>query len=591
MRSRLCNLIVGAMMALSSCSALSLRIPFFTPQTGEIEPESNNMTQRTLGNTFDRFTSKAKDSLMAALPGRPGEDVVAPAPAPRSVPDQYFAIRIIDDQTGRGIPLVFLRTTFKAIYMTDSAGYVAFHEPGLMTGKPLWVTVSSYGYISPTGFLGAAGVQVNPTHGGYAEIRMKREQIAERLYRMTGYGIYKDSMLLGEPTPIKNPVLNADVAGSDTIQCAILKDKLLWMWQDTDQMAFSLGNFAMTGATTALPDQLDPNRGFDFNYYTTDGQPTSFTRAMIKLPLKNQGPVWVDGLTVVNDREGRERLIAKYSVASQSMEFVEQGLVGWNAETKTFDQRLAVFKNPRATNPAPGEHTIYVYDEGVRYAYYGKNVRVRADFESASDPTMYESFTCLDRNGKVSRRHANGALNWRWEKGAKPISFDNVEELVRDRVLKPGESPYELLDVDTGEHIVAAQMAIAWNPYLNLWVNIIQQKMGATTAGEIWYSTASAPEGPWKHTRKVTTHHMARDDYKQNHNDLYNPVQHYELMRDGGRSVYFSGTLVNTFSGNQWPTPYYNYNNIMYKLDLADPRLGLPPPPAGLWSTSPDVHK
>lgn len=556
-------------------SYASLLRPSFTA-----ELESNNMSRTGFGDTFDRFTSKAKGSLMAALPGRP-ED----GPRP-SASTYFFAIRVVDHHTGRGIPLVFLRTTFKAIYMTDSAGYVAFHEPGLMTGKDLWMAVSSYGYTSPIGPFGAAGLVVNPTPGGAVEIRLPREQIAERLYRMTGYGIYKDSILLNEPTPIKSPVLNADVAGSDTIQCARFKGKLLWMWQDTDQMAFVLGNFAMTGATTDLPENLDPDRGLDFDYYTKDGTPNSFTRPMIEIPLKENGPIWVDGLTVVKDRAGKERLIAKYSVASQSMQFVDQGLVVWNDETKTFDERLAVFKDPHNPPPAPGEHTIYVHDQGVRYAYYGKNVRVRADFESASDPSQYESFTCLDRNGRASRG-ADGSLNWRWVKGAKPISFDNADNLVKDRILRPDESPYELLDVETGKHIMAAQMAIAWNPYLKLWVNIIQEKMGKTTAGEIWFSTANAPEGPWRHARKVTTHEMARDDYKQNHNDLYNPVQHYELMQGGGRFVYFSGTLVNTFSGNQWPTPYYNYNNIMYRLDLADRRLRLPPPPRGLWSTQP----
>jgi hypothetical protein len=33
---------------------------------------------------------------------------------------------------------------------------------------------------------------------------------------------------------------------------------------------------------------------------------------------------------------------------------------------------------------------------------------------------------------------------------------------------------------------------------------------------------------------------------------------------------------VNTFSGNPHPTPYYEYNQIMYRLDLSDPRLKLP---------------
>jgi hypothetical protein len=39
--------------------------------------------------------------------------------------------------------------------------------------------------------------------------------------------------------------------------------------------------------------------------------------------------------------------------------------------------------------------------------------------------------------------------------------------------------------------------------------------------------------------------------------------------------IYLEGSYGNTFSGNPHPTPYYNYNQIMYRLDLADPRLKL----------------
>jgi hypothetical protein len=40
--------------------------------------------------------------------------------------------------------------------------------------------------------------------------------------------------------------------------------------------------------------------------------------------------------------------------------------------------------------------------------------------------------------------------------------------------------------------------------------------------------------------------------------------------------IYLEGSYVNTFSGNPHPTPYYEYNQIMYRLDLSDPRLKLP---------------
>lgn len=43
-----------------------------------------------------------------------------------------FKIKVVDAETGRGIPLVELKTTNNVLYYTDSAGVVAFSEPGLM---------------------------------------------------------------------------------------------------------------------------------------------------------------------------------------------------------------------------------------------------------------------------------------------------------------------------------------------------------------------------------------------------------------------------------------------------------------------------
>lgn len=193
-----------------------------------------------------------------------------------------------------------------------------------MTGDALWVAVSSYGFEPPRGFLNVAGMQVFPKPGESTVIRLKRTQIAQRLYRMTGYGIYRDSMMLGKPVPIEKPVLNARVTGSDTIQCAKFQGKLLWMWQDTDRMGHHFGNFKMTGATTDLPGNLDPDGGLNFRYFTVDDKPEEFARELAHIPLDTQGsfPIWIDGLTVVPDNNGRERLIGRY-FASAAMARVE----------------------------------------------------------------------------------------------------------------------------------------------------------------------------------------------------------------------------------------------------------------------------
>ena len=88
----------------------------------------------------------------------------------------------------------------------------------------------------------------------------------------------------------------------------------------------------------------------------------------------------------------------------------------------------------------------------------------------------------------------------------------------------------------------------------------------------VWYSEAARPEGPWTHARKVITHANKQGDA----HDFYNPVYHTFFDQHGGRVIYLEGTYVNTFSGNPHPTPYYEYNQIMYRLDLSDPRLRLP---------------
>lgn len=62
------------------------------------------------------------------------------------------------------------------------------------------------------------------------------------------------------------------------------------------------------------------------------------------------------------------------------------------------------------------------------------------------------------------------------------------------------------------------------------------------------------------------------------HNDytFYNVAQHKTFNKDGGRVIYFEGTYTNTFTSHV-PTPRYNYNQVMYKLDLANPKLRLAP--------------
>src|SRR4051794_25350729 len=99
-----------------------------------------------------------------------------------------FGIEVVDDQTGRGVPLVELTTTSAVTYVTDSAGLVAFDEPGLMH-QQVFFHIKSHGYEAPRDGFGFRGVRLDIKPGGTAKVAIKRLNIAERLYRVTGEGI------------------------------------------------------------------------------------------------------------------------------------------------------------------------------------------------------------------------------------------------------------------------------------------------------------------------------------------------------------------------------------------------------------------
>src|SRR5438046_2726646 len=161
---------------------------------------------------------------------------------------QPFSIEVVDDQTGRGVPLVELTTTSGVTYVTDSAGLVAFDEPGLMNSR-VFFQVKSHGYEFAADGFGMRGVALDVKAGGSAQLKIKRLNIAERLYRVTGDGIYRDSVLLGRQPPIRGALLNGKVTGCDSVNNAIYAGKLYWFWGDTSRPAYPLGNFHASGAT------------------------------------------------------------------------------------------------------------------------------------------------------------------------------------------------------------------------------------------------------------------------------------------------------------------------------------------------------
>ena len=469
--------------------------------------------------------------------------------------DRPFKLKVVDDRTGRGVPLVELRAVDNTSFYTDSAGVIAFDEPGLI-GVSTYYHIKSHGYEYPADGFGYRGVRVTTSPGGSMAVKLRRMNVAERLYRVTGGGIYRDSVLVGDPVPIARPLLNAQVVGSDSVLNAIYGGKLWWFWGDTNKPGYPLGNFHTPGATSRLPADggLDPDVGVDLEYLVDD---TGFARPTAELP--GPGPTWLFGLTVLR-ADGRERMFAGYSKIRGMLEAYERGLAEFDPAARRF-RVASTF--PKGTRAYPDGHATIRTDGYVYYSIPFPVTRAPSTPEALADASRFEVYHCLKPDGTVDVG-PDGSARYAWRTGVAPPTSKAITVLIASHPTLKIANPLALRDASTGKAVHAHTGSTEWNTHRRRWALIAVQEGGTSALGEVWYAEADDPLGPWGPAVKVVTH----DDYS-----FYNPRQHPEFAKDGGRVVYFEGTYTATFSGNRHPTPRYDYNQIMYKLDLDDPAL------------------
>jgi hypothetical protein len=434
-----------------------------------------------------------------------------------------FIVHVTDDLTGRGVPLVELRTLSEVPFVTDSAGIAAIDDTTL-NGHTVFFRVSSHGYEFAAKVLDKPGLMLKVTPGVRAELKVHRLNIAERLYRITGAGIYRDSVLAGLPVPIEQPLLNGGVTGQDTVSAAIYRGRIFWIWGDT--LGLANFNFAVGGATSELPEHggLDPSVGINLDYFTNrDG----FSKAMLPLPRK--GMVWIEGLFTVRDPKGAERLLATYTRQQGLTPADECGVAIFNDERKVFEPWL---DRPCFGGHVPA-HPFLHREGGHEYWYLYALHRVPNDWAAIQDPKQWESFV-QDRDG-----------HWAWIAGAARPDH-------RDR------KRFALIDIATGKPSWATPSCVVWNSYRKRWILLSEH------FGDVYYSEADRPEGPWN--KGVVIVHHTRYNF-------YNVATHPFFNQHDGRLIYLEGTYTTSFTDARETTPRYNYNQVMYRLDLDDPRL------------------
>ncbi len=476
----------------------------------------------------------------------------------------YFVIRVVDEQTGRGVPLVELKTVNSAAWWTDSNGLIAFHEPGLM-GQEVFFHVSSPGYEYPKDFFDQRGVKLRPVAGGRAEIKLKRLQIAERLCRITGQGIYRDSTLVGESVPLRPPALNGQVMGQDTVIATPYRGKLYWFWGDTDRASYPLGNFGASGATSEWPGRggLDPGQGVALTYFTgTEG----FSKPMCPDAEFGEGLKWIEGVMTLRDEAGRERLLARVAAGTGLSRTRDWHLAQFHDEKQAFESIARWDIHDTHDSAHPFRARVGTND----YFYLYPNWRVRAELSALRELKSYEAFTCVADGGKLRgadtaiERDGTGRPRYAWKAGADRLHSGRLRELMAAGRLKRGESWLQLHDVETGRAVEAGRGSVFWNEFSQRWAMIVSGK-----AGEIWFSLADTPTGPWVYASRVATHGRY---------NFYNPTQHPFFDQERGRVLYFEGTYTASFSDAPAKTPRYDYNQLMYRLTLDDARLTLPVP-------------
>lgn len=471
--------------------------------------------------------------------------LMAVAAWPHAAAAEPFGIRIVDDATGSGVPLMELRTVSEERFVTDNAGWIALVTADLM-GQSTWFHVSGPGYDYPKDGFGYAGLRLTPQPGRSQEIRVRRTQPAERVGRQTGRGRFRDSLLLGKAVPLE-PENPFPVVGQDSVQAVPFEKGIFWLWGDTSVASYPLGNFH---TTCALSDTVpEPGGSFRYRYFTEKSDPSRLRRMM---PREGPGVLWMQGLVPVRGTDGMETMVAHWGRFPGLAPVIEQGIAAFLPAEQIFHSVTEIQKSE--TWRFPRGHAVRD-GEWIYFASPLPHTRVRADFASLTNPQAYEALHFDPANHQ-----------WAWQRERDPTTQKEEAELLKSGRMPASEARFAFRD-PTGKPVSMHGGSVRWNAHRQRWIFLgvaTGEKDAPSFLGEVWYAESAAPHGPWSRTVKVASHPRY---------SFYNPVHHSFMDLDNGRTIHFEGTWSAEFSGNPHKTPRYDYNQILYRLDLDHPDL------------------
>ncbi len=452
-----------------------------------------------------------------------GGSLTAAAPVPPVVTNAapFCRIEVIEKGTGWPVPLVELRTTHHIRLVSDNAGIIVIDNPELMD-REVFFHVEGHGYDVPLDGFGIRGVRLVPRRGDTLRVEVSRTIIARRLGRLTGAGLFAHSQKVGHETAWPE----SGVVGCDSVQTAVYRGRHFWLWGDTTLFHYPLGIFDSSAATTAQQPvtSLQPPLKVEFELFRN---PQGRPRGVAKMP--GSGPTWLSAMVTLPDKDGNPRLVASYAKIKPPLDAYEKGLCVWDDESQNFQRLNVIWTKPddasKATTfpPMPDGHPALWADEnGREWVLFGNPLpalRCPATFEAWQDSAQWES-------------------------------------------LEPQKT---LTSATDGSEVRPHTGSIAWSPWRKRWVAVFMQWFGKPSAfGELWYAEADNPTGPWGPAINILSH---------NNYTFYNPRIHPEFTPDDSPVLLFEGTYTQQFADRPQPTPRYDYNQILYRLDLNDERL------------------
>lgn len=447
-----------------------------------------------------------------------------------------FGIHVVDESNGRGIPMATVRLANGATHLTDSAGWVRIDEPGLMHRK-LRIEVNSPGYGLAAEDSDSNSLLVQLAASGDAVIKLVRLDIAERAYRITGAGIYRDSELLGREVPLPSGSFSSGLLSASGTQRITLGKKVLWCWRDALLSHERIPSLGVVGAFSQIPDSggLDPTQGVHFSYL-----PTGSDQVESLLIAEEPGIMWIEGLASVQDENGADAVVAHYVRQGSKGERAEHGIALWTEEQRF--ERIVVLGEEYEWQFPSGQAVRQRTNE-QDWCYFASpfcHVRCPARLDAVRNPAAYQALT-WDSSAKAPV----------WQQTLPPMTQrDESSWVAEGRVQHPHT---QVEDHATRKPVPVLDASIEWNPHHHCYIMI-----AASVDGDIWMAESTQIEGPWQRAIRIVNAEPGM---------CTKPVQHPFMNQEGGRIIWFETALLDTNA------PRYDGNELMHRLDLDDPRL------------------